>query len=131
MGPFSFRKDERLSSRKQIQELFERGSSFHLYPFKVWILPQPPGTAKHKVLISVPNRAFRKAVDRNLLKRRIREAYRTQKHKLPKENRLILGLVYTASRILSYAEIQGRIVLVFGKSEKILKQKGTSEGTQA
>ena len=131
MGPFSFRKEERLHKRKEIQELFEKGSSFHLHPFKVLVMRQPPGASMHKVLISVPGRIFRKAVDRNLIKRRIREAYRTQKHKLPKEDKLVLGLVYTASDILPYSAIQGRIMLVFARVEKVLKQKGTSDGIQA
>lgn len=131
MGPFSFRKEERLHKRKEIQELFEKGSSFHLHPFKVLVMRGHPGSTTHKVLISVPSRIFRKAVDRNLLKRRIREAYRTQKHKLPKGDKLVLGLVYTASEILPYAEIQGKVVLVFARAEKVLKQKGTSEGIQA
>src|SRR5690606_24516422 len=126
MGPFSFRKGERLSKRKEIQELFENGSSFHLHPFKVLVMRQVPQTATHKVLISVPGRIFRKAVDRNLLKRRIREAYRTQKHKLPGEEKLVVGLIYTAQEILPLAVIQGKMVLVFARIEKILKQKGTS-----
>src|SRR5690606_21473787 len=131
MGPFSFRKEERLHKRKEIQELFEKGSSFHLQPFKVLVMRQPPGAVTHKVLISVPSRIFRRAVDRNLLKRRIREAYRTQKHKLPKGGKLVLGLICTASEIFPYAAIQGKMMLVFARAEKVLNQKGTSDEIQA
>ncbi|MFO7257714.1 MAG: ribonuclease P protein component [Bacteroidota bacterium] len=128
MGPFSFRKSERLYKRKEIQELFEKGSSFHLYPFRVVVLRQEPPGRNHKVLISVPNRVFRKAVDRNLLKRRIREAYRLQKHKLP-EGPLLLGFVYTGSKLLSFAEISQKMALAFGRIDKVLKAKRTADGT--
>jgi len=128
MGPFSFRKSERLYKRKEIQELFEKGSSFHLYPFRVVVPRQEPPGRNHKVLISVPNRVFRKAVDRNLLKRRIREAYRLQKHKLP-EGPLLLGFVYTGSKLLSFAEISQKMALAFGRIDKVLKAKRTADGT--
>lgn len=92
---------------------------------------QVPQAATHKVLISVPGRIFRKAVDRNLLKRRIREAYRTQKHKLPGREKLVVGFIYTAQEILPLAAIQGKMLLAFARIEKILKQKGTSGGIPA
>ena len=87
----------------------------------------PPGP-NHKVLISVPNRVFRKAVDRNLLKRRIREAYRLQKHKLP-QSPLTLGFVYTGSKLLPFGEISQKMMLAFGKLDKVLKAKSTADGT--
>ncbi len=78
---FTFKKSERLSSKKDIQELFNNGSSFYLYPFKVITLPAD--TSKlHQVLFSVPKRLFKRAVDRNLLKRRMREAYRLNNSEL-------------------------------------------------
>ncbi|HEX7014124.1 MAG TPA: ribonuclease P protein component [Cyclobacteriaceae bacterium] len=126
MGPFSFRKSERLYKRKEIQELFEKGSSFHLYPFRVLVMRQDPPGPNHKILISVPNRVFRKAVDRNLLKRRIREAYRLQKHKLP-SGPLTVGFVYTGTKLLSFAEISQKMTLAFGKMEKVLRAKRTAD----
>jgi len=76
---YHFPKAERLHSKKLIKELFENGSSFYLYPFKIVWLPKPENLA-HQVLFSVSKRNFKKAVDRNLLKRRMKEAYRLNKH---------------------------------------------------
>jgi hypothetical protein len=46
----TFKKSERLSKEKWIQELFEKGSSFYLYPFKVIHQPHPDPTLPHQVL---------------------------------------------------------------------------------
>jgi len=110
---FTFRKEERLSKRKQIQELFTRGSSFYLYPFKLILLPAPESTC-HQILISVPARNFKRAVDRNLLKRRIREAYRIQKGILP-EKRLSIGFIYSAKQILAFQDIKQKMLLALEK----------------
>lgn len=121
MGLFSFGKDERLCKRKQIQELFEKGSSFYLFPFKVFLLPQTESVATHQVLISVSRRNFKRAVDRNLIKRRIREAYRLQKSKLPAAPLQTIGIIYTANKILPFTEIQQRLVLTLGRIEKTIR----------
>ena len=80
MGKFTFKKSERLSQKKSIQELFDKGSSFYLYPFKVFFIPSE--APDHQILISVPKNIFKRAVDRNTIKRRIREGYRLNKSKL-------------------------------------------------
>jgi ribonuclease P protein component len=133
-------KNERLKSYKRIRILFAQGQKFKVFPLVVYFLlrVEEVGTAseKHAVEdlnlsversgdderllnvdgilqmgVSVGKRHFKRAVDRNLLKRRIREAYRKQKHEL-KEILTASGIsmdiffVYSNARISDYAEIE-------------------------
>ncbi|WP_027002233.1 ribonuclease P protein component [Hugenholtzia roseola] len=78
-------KSERLYHKKVIQELFKEGSSLFSYPFKlIFLVEKEPLLSPTKptfpaLLISVGKKNFKKAHDRNRLKRQIREAYRLQK----------------------------------------------------
>jgi ribonuclease P protein component len=120
MGKFTFRKEERLKSEKHIQELFTKGSSFYLFPFKVLVLTTPVATARvHQILISVSKKNFKRAVDRNLIKRRFREAYRLQKETLTGTNPLILGFIYTHKEILQGEEIAKKTLQALRKIAKL------------
>ncbi len=121
MGRFTFNKAEKLSSEKTIQELFNKGSSFYLYPFKVIYIPNPDQKfGRPQILISVSSRNFPRAVDRNLIKRRIREAYRLQKEILRGESKKgAFAFVYTAKSVLPYSEIRSKLFLVLEKIEKL------------
>jgi ribonuclease P protein component len=78
--PKTFSKKERLCSRKIITGLFESGNEFFTPHFKViWDLVQQDDPAPSQVMFSVSKRNFRLAVQRNLIKRRMREAFRKQK----------------------------------------------------
>src|SRR3989344_7106754 len=78
---FTFSKSERLSSKKDISLLYTTGQSRSFYPLKVfWREHICESEYPVRVLITVPKRSFKKAVDRNLLKRRIREAFRLNKN---------------------------------------------------
>jgi ribonuclease P protein component len=114
MGKFTFKKEERLSKEKIIQELFDKGSSFYLYPFKVFFLPNRDSQYPyHQVLISVSKKNFKKAVDRNLIKRRIREGYRLNKNRIGDQNKLVIAYIYSAKEILPSEQIHERLVKTF------------------
>lgn len=79
----TFKKEERLKSSKVIKQLFSQGNSFLVHPFKVnWIIGEEKEKYPAKILIGVSRKNFRKAVERNHLKRLLREAYRKNKNLL-------------------------------------------------
>jgi ribonuclease P protein component len=80
---YTFTKEERLCDKKFIDELFHNGSSFLCYPFKVsWLTATEPQLFPAQVLFAVPKKRYKLATERNLLKRRMREAYRLHKQQL-------------------------------------------------
>lgn len=118
MGQFTFRKKDRLKKEKDIQELFDKGSSFYLFPFKVIVLTDDSAKS-HQLLISVSSKKFPRAVDRNYLKRRIRESYRLHKSKLSADSYLKIGLIYTHKEKLSFQEIFDKMVHVVSRLKKM------------
>jgi len=122
MGKFTFQKAERLSKEKLIKELFEKGSSFYLFPFKVFVMINPDREVPfHQVLISVSKRNFKRAVDRNLIKRRIREAYRLNKAQLSDQNKLMIAYIYSVKEILPSAQIHERLIKTFKRFDYVEK----------
>ena len=109
---YSFSKQEKLTGKKKVEGLFKKGSSFYLDDFQIRHLPS--GEVGHnQILISVPKRNFKRAVDRNLLKRRIREAYRLNKHLIDKADddpALYIAFIYLSKQILTFDNIQAQLI---------------------
>ncbi|MFZ9189178.1 MAG: ribonuclease P protein component [Algoriphagus sp.] len=108
-------KSERLHAEKSIKELFEKGSSFFLYPFKVmfWVgegLEESP----NQVLFSVSKKKIKKATGRNYIKRRLKEAYRLNKSLLPPSG-LLLGFVFVGEAKMSFGELEPKMKQVLQK----------------
>lgn len=127
----TFKKSERLCSQKLITELFSKGKSFYINPFKVvWHSTDLPVGIPSQLLISVSKRNFKKAVDRNKVKRLIRESFRKNKSPLYEycklhEKQCIFMISYNTKIILPYSEIENkikvilqRLVLEYEKSSK-------------
>jgi ribonuclease P protein component len=104
MSNRKFPKHYRLYQKKNIQELYQKGSSFYCFPLKFSFLPAPAGITNTQLLVSVSKRNFKKAVDRNRIKRLIRETYR-----LCQDDSLVfpvlLAIHYSAKEIETYEQI--------------------------
>lgn len=112
---YSLPKSERLHAEKSIKELFDKGSSFFLYPFKVMfrVAEGLEGTA-NQVLFSVSKKKIKKATGRNYIKRRLKEAYRLNKSLLPPAG-LLLGFVFVGEAKMSFGELEPKIKLLLQK----------------
>ena len=110
---FTFPKQERLSWKRHIDLLFANGRSFVAFPLRVIYLPVEEDAlpAPASVLISVPKKKFKRAVKRNLIKRRMREAYRIHKQELfdalaNNRQRMLVAFLYLDKDILPFSEIE-------------------------
>lgn len=78
---YTFKKSEKLKSKKNIEQLFLEGHSVVAFPLRLVYLQMPfKDSANIKIGVSVSKRNFKKAVDRNRIKRLMREAYRLNKN---------------------------------------------------
>ena len=118
----TFKKSERLCSRLLMERLFQGGSrSVSAYPLRAVFLPvEQEVQSGVSVLISVPKKRFHDAVDRNRVKRQIREVYRKQKHALVAQvenggQGLLLAFIYVADKIEGTAYIEKRMMRLLDK----------------
>lgn len=118
----TFTKEERLCSRNLLDLLFKNGSSFLLYPFRVSYLFVPEKNSYPvQVVINVSKKRFKRAHDRNLIKRRTREAYRLQKSSelYPQLNHpdqlLLLSIQFIGKQHYDYAFFEKKLAGAFKK----------------
>lgn len=113
----TFKKEERLCNKRLIDELFHNGSSFLCYPFKAsWLIVDGPQNVPVQVLFAVAKKRYKRAVDRNVLKRRMREAYRLQKQEhlydflMQADKSIILSIGYIGKEINEYKLIEKKML---------------------
>ena len=125
-------KEERITSRKLIDMLFNGGQSHSMaaFPLRLVFLEKeregacPPA----QMLVSVPKRCFKRAVKRNRVKRQVREAFRHQKHLigdvLPADRQLALAFIWLDDRLYDSAEVEQRVVSLL---ERLAEKMKSSE----
>ena len=123
----TFKKHERLCSRLLMDRLFQGDNrSVSAYPIRAVFLPVERSEQQGvSVLISVPKKRFHDAVDRNRVKRQLREAYRKYKHALieqmsEREQGLLIAFVYVSPQIESTDYIEKRMTRLLGKISEAL-----------
>jgi ribonuclease P protein component len=111
----SFGKEYKLCSKILIDKLFQEGKRLRFDPFSlVYLSMEFDFKAPFQVLISVPKKQFKRAHDRNYVKRRIREILRKNKGFLDLQqdtnNKILLAVVYNFNQQLTFAEMEQKLV---------------------
>ncbi len=122
-APNTLPKQERLCGKKAIERLLARGRHGSVGPLRYIHLTDNRETY-NRILISVPKKLFKRAVKRNLLKRRIREAWRRLKHNLtPSEHGRDLLFIYSTKDVMTYQDIYSHIESIINRlNERQVKQ---------
>ena len=126
---YTLGKEERLKSRKQIEHLFKEGKSFSVPPLRVYYTtcPLPIDECSLQFGVAVGTKHFKKAVDRNRVKRLIREAWRLQKNKLKQQlkeenSQLHVFFIFTGKEVPDYKLIAEKTIIALQKLEQLSVQ---------
>ncbi|WP_294178136.1 ribonuclease P protein component [uncultured Coprobacter sp.] len=115
MANFKLTQAERLCGKKRIDALFTSGNSFIVYPYRIVYRPVPDtDNVPVSMFVSIPKKRFKRAVKRNLIRRRIKEAYRKNKHILTDtfQNQKItldMAILYLDKEILDYQTLEKKL----------------------
>ncbi|MDY8135309.1 ribonuclease P protein component [Aquimarina sp. 2201CG5-10] len=117
----SFNKNEKLKSKKEIELLFSEGKSIAQFPIRlVYRESTTPDNICFKAAVSVSKRNFKKAVDRNRIKRLLREGYRKNKYIVTHNttHQFTFLFLYTGKEMPEYSLIESKIERILQKFNK-------------
>ena len=127
----TFTKDERLRSRKLIEQVINEGKSISVSPFRLsWTVTQFETPFPAQLAIAVPKRFFKRAVDRNYIKRIIREVWRKNKSATytllqSKKIQCAFLVIFSGRKVPEYTEVEKKFLLTLQRFEEtILKNPG-------
>ena len=122
---FTLGKEERLKSRKQIEQLFDKGKSFVVAPFRIYFIvnsesPIQKDESRLKFGTGVSAKNFKKAVDRNRIKRLTREAWRLQKNEITEkasetQRQLNVFFIYTGKELPDVTTVKEKVAIALKK----------------
>ena len=121
-------KSERLCGKTAISKLLAKGKHGSV-PGLRYLCLHGTDVEVNRMMVSVPKKSFKRAVKRNLLKRRIRESWRKQKHMLTVEGKLDILFMYAVKEVLSYDEIYAAVGQIIGNLNSRFGSKSTVEVT--
>lgn len=129
--PFTFKKEEKLKSRKLIELLFKQGKSFSNFPFRVIYIFQEQNAAPLQTGFAVSGKHFKNAVDRNRIKRLMREAYRLQKASLSDALKIrgrfmAVFFIYSGNEISEYKDVSVKMLSALKRLNKIVDEVSSS-----
>ncbi len=125
---FTFKKEERLSSRKILTELFEKGKSIVVSPFRLSFLKTKlVSSSPAQIAFSVPVKNFRQAVDRNRIKRQMREVYRKNKSSVyalleNQKSQCAMMIVFIGKSKPTFEEVEQKLKLTLHRFEEEFKK---------
>ena len=110
---FSYPKKEKLKSQKLIEQLFEQGKSVKAYPVKLlYLKAELKEEVKIQAGVAVPKRNIKGAVDRNKIKRLMRESYRLNKHHVfnNSEGSFAFLFLYLGKKMTNFKEMERAMI---------------------
>jgi len=122
---FQFPKNQKLCNKKDITDLFNKGNNVFIYPFQLIWRNETQKEDCLKTMFLVPKKKVKLANKRNILKRRIKEAYRLQKRTLEmilkcKNKQLNIAIIYQSEKVYKYSFLEEKINLLLKRLKNII-----------
>ncbi len=122
---YTFKKSEKLKSKKLIEQLFLEGHSVSAFPLRlIYLQTFLKDGANIKIGVSVSKQIFKKAVDRNRIKRLLREIYRLNKNSYFNNitTQYTFMVLYIGSEKLEFITLEAKMKLLFEKFNKVVSK---------